>query len=607
MADNTPDFSRMTDEELDNYEHQVKQDLEKRKEVSVLAPALAAAKERGSPEPEASPYGMSGPELFFAGMGQRAMQIPRGLKELGVGAFGSPEEISAYNREKAHNKQIDAPLLNTWQGKAGGMGTDVLTAAGLLPSRLGAQMLGAAAGSMVSPIEGDIKGTEFPTRLLSGATAGVATGATGYPLQLLGKGVGAATRRYTPEGQEALRLNDAANRLGVKRNVGSLDQSSSTNAFETNLPGYSRTVEDQVKSFTQAAREVKDIPSKTGKSFESRTLEGEKLRQAIEEGGKNLEGVGSSLWKDLDSYIVQNNIAPVAATNGQVRVSSIIQNYTPIGKKGMQLDKNPAIQRISDYDPEAAQLMIQMLSNPKSAPLMPFSDLHKLSSAVGKAMGRAEKDASAPGASVIDRQMRRELKDLYGSLMSDVDSWGTKNPKAKELFDEAKTFWRDAVVPGAMTNKVYNKSSRGVYGMNPRGYSEPSQLYGDVVNNPRAMQDLYPYMPQMGRDLTDTLRTMPDVSRSLISNTPHPPAPGMGTLTTMAGMAVGSPLQLVKGALSHAPGVQRMASSDAAKRLYFSRDVLNNTPSGRLAYGAVQYPEENLEGGLNRLWNSNKR
>jgi hypothetical protein len=267
----------------------------------------------------------------------------------------------------------------------------------------------------------------------------------------------------------------------------------------------------------------------------------------------------------------------------------------------MQIDKNPAVQRISEYDPDAAQLMLQMMSNPKAVPQMPFADLHKLSSAVGKALGRAEKDAAAPGASIEDRQIKRELKDLYGSLMSDVDSWGTKNPQAKNMFDEAKNFWRDAVVPGVMTNKVYNKSAKGVYGMNPRGYSEPSQLYSDVVGNPRAMQDLYPYMPQSGRDLADTLRTMPDLARSLITNTPHPPAPGMGTLTTMAGMAVGSPLQLVKGAISHAPGFQKAASSDAAKRLYFARDVLNNTPSGRLAYGAVQYPEEKLEGGLDRF------
>lgn len=603
------DISQMSPEQLNEYLGGLSD-----QELSQIAMggAIEAFKSRSAaPPPKPAEFDptqdMSGPELFFAGMGQRAMQIPRGLRELGVGAFGSPSEIEAYNREKAEQQKVDSPLLNTWQGKAGGMGTDMLIAAGLLPARAGAQVLGAATGAAVSPTSGPIHGMELPTRALQAATSGATTAATTLPLQMMGKLGGAMTRRYTPEGQEALRLNDAANRLGVRRNVGSLDQSSSLNALETNLPGYARTVEDQVKSFAGAARDVKDIPSKTGKSFESRTLDGEKLRQAIEEGGKNLEGVGGSLWKDLDSYIVQNNIAPVAAKNAQVRAGEIIQKYTPINRKGMQLDKNPVIQRIAEYDPDSAQLFTQFLSNPKAAPLVPFSDLHKLSSAVGKAMGRAEKDAAAPGASLVDRQVKKELKDLYGSLMTDVDQWGSKNPTAQKMFDEARTFWRDAVVPGALTNKVYSKSSKGVYGMNPRGYSEPSQLYSDVVKNPRAMQDLYPYMPQLGRDLTDTLQTMPDVARSLITNTPHPPAPGMGTLTTLAGMAIGSPLQLVKGALSHAPGLQRVASSDPAKRLYFARDVLNDTPSGRIAYGASQYPQENLEGGLNRFLGIDRR
>lgn len=596
------DISQMSPSELDEYLSGLS---DKELNDITLGSAMQASQPRQSQPPTVTPpqnptSGMSGPELFMAGMGQRAMQIPRGLKELGIGAFGSDAEMAEYSREKAATRELDKPLLNTWQGKAGGLGTDVATSM-MIPARMAAQVGGAGLGAMVRPTEGDIHGLEIPTRMLNGAAAAGTTAAVAAPLQAIGRSIGAATKRYTPEGQEALRLNDAANRLGVTRNTGGLDPSSSLNAFETNLPGYARTVEDQVKAFSKSADVVKDIPSKSGRSYESRQLGGENLRAAIQEAGQNLEGVGGSLWKDLDSFIVQNNIAPVGAKNTAIRVNELIQKYTPIGRKGMQLDKNPALQRISEYDPDSAQLMTQLLANPGKVPQVPFSDLHKLSSAVGKAMGRAEKDAAAPGASLLDRQMKRELKDLYGSLMSDVDSWGTKSPQAKQMFDEARSFWRDAVVPGALTNKVYSKASKGVYGMNPRGYSEPSQLYSDVVKNPRAIQDLYPYMPQKGRDLSDTLQSMPDVSRALTTNTPHPPAPGMGTLTTMAGMAVGSPLQLMKGAISHAPGFQKLANSDAAKRLYFARDTLHGTPAGRVAFGASQYPQEKLEGGLKRF------
>lgn len=583
------DFSRMTDQELTDY---------------INGPVIEATTERArqpsNPSPVDTTQGMNALELGLAGAGREALRIPRGMKELAIGAFGTPEEISQYNQEKSERNRIDAQLMSNWPAKAGSMATNMLTA-GVLPAKLAPQILAAGVGAAVSPTQGDIKGMELPTRALQGAEAAGATAAIGVPLRLMGRAAGAAGQRYTPEGQEALRLNEAAKRLGIRRNVGGLDPSSSANAFETNLPGYARTVEDQTKAFSDAARVVKDIPSKSGRSFESRTLEGEKVRQAIQDAGENLKGVGDSLWGDLDNYITQNNIPGVVAATSQSKVGDIIQKYTPITRRGMQIDKNPVLQRISEYDPEASQLLTQFVANPKSAPVMPFSDLHKIQAAVGRALGRAEKDAGAPGASMSDRQVRTELKKLYGSLMSDVDSWGTKNPQAQDMFNEARTFWRDVVVPGTMTNKVFNKASKGVYGMNPRGYLEPKQLYSDVVGNPRAMQDLYPYMGQEGRDFIDTLSTMPDVARALSTNTPHPPAPGMGTLTTAAGMLVGSPLQLAKGALSHAPGFERLASSDAAKRFYFARDVLENTPAGHVAWGLSQYPQERLQGGLRSL------
>lgn len=587
--------SEMTDAELD-----AELAMEMPRGDPMVASATTAARQRPSAPAVDNTQGMGGWELAAAGLGQRAMRIPRGLEEIAIGAYGTPEELVAFNKEKAEQQKIDQQLMSNWQAKVGGLMGDVGIAA-LGPAKMGPQVSMAMAGAALSPTSGDIRGMEIPSRLMQSGEAGLSTAAIGVPLNMLGKSLGAATKRYTPEGQEALRLDEAAKRLGVKRNVGSLDQSSGLNAFESNLPGYAKTVEGQVKAFTDAGKVVKDIPSKSGKSFESRSLEGENVRSAIQEAGENLKGVGTSLWNDLDSYIVQNNLPAVSAKLSQSKVNDIIQKYTPIGRKGLQLDKNPILQRIEEYDPDAAHLLTQFMANPKTAPQIPFSDLHKVQSAVGRAMGRAEKDASAPGASIQDRKTRTELKNLYGSLMSDVDSWGTKNPKAQEMFDEARTFWRDVVVPGTMTNKVYNKASRGIYGMNPRGYMEPKQLYSEVVGNPRAMQDLYPYMPQQGRDLVDTLSTMPDVARSLISGNPHPAAPGMGTMTTMAGMLIGSPLQLAKGAISHLPGAQRIAQSGAAKRAYFAKNVLERTPAGQVAWGAAQYPQEQTQGVLRGL------
>lgn len=584
------DFSQMSDDELRDF---------------ISRPAIKAGQERQqtqlAPTPVDVTQGMSGPELFLAGMGKRAMQIPRGVKELTIGAFGSPETIAQYNKEKAEQQKIDKMLMQNWEAQAGAPVLDI-AAAGLLPAKLVPQVIAAAGGAAVSPTAGAIKGMELPTRAVQAGTAAAPTYAVGKGIGLLGKLGGAATERYTPEGIKALQQNEAAKRLGVNRSLASLDPSSAMAGFETSLPSYARTVEKQVSDFTKAAQETKQIPSSTGKSSVERTLPGEKLRVSIEEAGKNLQGQGQALWNDLDSYILQNNIAPVTAKNTHMRGAEVLVKYSPIKKGQMVVEKNPIYQRIDEADPEAAQMLVQFMADPKKHPEVAFSDLHKVQAAVGKALARAEKDASVPGASTIDRQAKRELKNLYGSMMSDVDAWGTKVPEAKQLYDDARTFWRDAVVPGAIANKVYNKAARGSYGMNPRGYSEPAQLYSDVVKNQQAMSELFPYMSQQGQDLTQTLQTMPDMSKALISGTPHPAPPGMGTVTTAAGMLVGSPLQLMKAGISQAPLLRDLAGSEAAKKLYFSRDVLEGTPAGQVLYGVGQVPEEKTESALEKLW-----
>ena len=547
--------------------------------------------------------GMSGGDLFLAGAG-KAFSDPliTGPDELARTAFGNKADLEKLNAEKKERQSLDSKLMNNWQAKAGNtVGKGVMSLA--FPARAGAQMLFSALDSALSPTEGPVKG--LPSNLVNRAVQGVegaaSTAIPAVALGATGKVAGAVGQRFTPEGQEAIRLNDAANRIGVKRNVGSLDQSSPLNAFETTLPGYARTVEGQTKAFTEAAKDIIDVPSATGKSVTPRVLDGEKLRRAVVEAGDNLTNQGRSLWNDLDSYVVQNNLAPVSPQLSSVRITDIATKYTPQSRKGPQLDKNPIFQRVAEYDTEAAEMLKWMSQNPANSYGIPFTHLHQIQSAVGKALGRAERDASAPGASMMDRHHKTELKNLYGSLMTDVDNWGTKNPTAKAMYDDAKAFWREKVVPGTMNNKVYSKSSKGAYGMNPRGYSEPSQLYSDVVHNPRAMGELTPHMSPQGRDLTDTLMTMPDVSKALISNNQHPVPSGMGALTQMAGMMVGSPLQFGKAAISHLPGFQSVMQSDPAKKLYFSRNVLRDTPAGRVAWAASQYPQEEIEGGLNRL------
>lgn len=590
-------FGEMSDEELRQF---------------ILSPSLEAAQRREAKPPEKpSPLieGKGTGELFQLGL-KKSLADPfvHGPHELVKSIWSGPQsEMDQLNQEKAARQALEQEVMKTTPGKLGFFAGKAGISA-IAPARLGAQVGTAALGGFMSPTEGPVRGPggQIASRGMQALEAGGTTAAVGIPLSALGRSLGAATGRYSPEGARAIELSEAGKRLGVDRGISDLDPASSISGFERSLPSHPRSLEKQIGQFTRAAQEEVKIPSKSGKSTETRTLEGEKLRKSIEEAGKNLQGVGNSLWNELDSYVVQNNLPGVKAKLAQTRLMDIDRAYTPKIKGQVRIDRNPILQRVEEYDPESAIALAQMLTDPKKVPQLPFSDLHKIQSAVGKAMARAERDASAPGASLMDRKSRIELRNLYGSLMTDVDSWGVKNPTAQEMFNEARGFWRDVVVPGVITSKPYGKASKGVYGMNPRGYSEPSQLYSDVVKNPRAMQDLYPYMDQTGRDLVDTLSSHPELAKSLIANTKSPAASGMGTQTVAAGAIIGSPLQMSKAMVSQAPGIHWFMNSPVGKQLYFSRNVFNDTPLGRASWGMLQEPQQQAEDYLNEMRMGNR-
>ena len=595
------DPNQMSDEEFLEYIRNPDLSESELKRM-ILSPAVRAAQqveaERRAQEPSPLTEGMGGWELYRRGLEQSLLDpLVRGPEDLARAVWsGPPEQMQEYNRQKAERQAMERAVGETTAGKLGYF-TGKAGMSMALPARLGAQILGAGVGGFLSPTQKPVggAGSELMTRAVQAGEAAGTTAAVGLPMSAIGRALGASTGRFTPEGAKAMELDEAAKRIGVTRDIASLDPSGPLAGFERSLPGYPRTVERQIREFTEAAKKDVAIPSRSGRSTETRTLEGEKIREAIEEAGKNLQQVGSSMWNDLDAYIVQNNLPGVKTGLATARVSDIASKYTPKVRGQSSLDKNPIFQRVEEFDPDAATLLKQFFLDPKKPPVIPFSDLHKVQTAVGKAMSRAERDAGAPGASMTDRQARTELKNLYGSLMNDVDAWGTKNPQAQEMFDQARGFWREVVVPGVITNKPYGKASKGPYGRNPRGYSEPSQLYRDVLSNPRAIQDLYPYMGQTGKDLVDTLGSMDDVGRALMGRVEHPQASGMGAQTVAAGSVIGSPLQLSKALISHFPGIHQTLNSPIGKRTYFARNVLRDTPLGRVSWGMLQEPQERAE------------
>jgi hypothetical protein len=232
--------------------------------------------------------------------------------------------------------------------------------------------------------------------------------------------------------------------------------------------------------------------------------------------------------------------------------------------------------------------------------------LHKLQSAVGQAVGRAKKDASVPGSSLDTRRELTELKALYANLLGDVDRWGgsIKNKEAKALFDDARTFWREKVVPGTLNNKVYQKASKGEFGTDPRGFQESHDFYRNLVNNQESIDRLSPYMSQQTGDLVSTLNTLPDMAKSLSNPLGLPPTERLSPLTQAAGVLAGSPFQIARASLSHVPGIGALMRSQLPKKAYFGEDLLSRSglnPAGRASWGALQGPQEKMEETAQRL------
>lgn len=608
---NEDDFSNLSDDEL--------KALIEGKDVTAAPPgkgAQVAAERRAGYEelmrrttPDYS-QGMGGGELVLAGMGMIPARLGRGVAELAQMATLSDDpktraqQLQQYATAREEANRIDEELLKNPSAMAGRLVGEGIVAAGA-PARLAAQVGTQGAMGFLEPPARGTKGfgSELTNRGVTGAERGIVTGAIGYPMQFLGKSIGAARGQYSPEGQRAMGLNAAAQRIGVNPTLRDLNPSSEMAGFEGQLFGRAKEVEKQLEGFNRAAREVKAIPSASGASTTDRVLEGEKLRGAVVDATQNLRTTGQKMWADLDDYIAQNKIQPVIPQQSFQKAEDILTTYTPKHpKKGYQFDANPIFSRVAYYDEEAAKNLIAMARAPKQAVQFgaPFQDLHKLQSAVGKAYARAQRDAGVPGSGEEAKQALKELKALYASMSQDVDSWmstvatKTGNDELTKLATSARDFWRDAVIPGT-SGRLPSKASKGTWRQNIRGYAEPRDFYSDLAKAQTQLDELLPYMSQEQQDLIRTFSGMPDLQKVLVSGQAHPPATGGAMLTNVGGMMLGSPLQLMKGALGHTPVVRDLAGSNVGKRMYFAENALQNSPLGHAANALAQKPRWDLQ------------
>lgn len=581
------DLSQLTDEELE---------AELNKPFTPVKQAIQAANERKqAPLPPDTSYGMNGFQLGAAGLGQRLMRPVEGVNDLLTSSFGTKDDIAKRNEEKRAKKDVDAQLLNNWEARAGGVAGDIGLAAAF-PARAGVQTAAAAVEGALAPMEGDINdspSSQFPTRVFNGALSGGPTALTNKMVQLGGKGAGALRRSYTDP--DAIRQADAARRLGITPTIGDLNPSSVIHSIESSSSNHPSAIQRQIDAYLGHANVQRVVPDGAG-GTSRQTLQGERLRREIEAAGNEASKRGSQLWNNLDQHVAQNNLPRVDVSETRNGINQIVNRN--MGTPGNL--ESPALTYLRTANPRdtnnTVNNWVAQLTNTNNNQVS-FSQVHDFQSMVGRALARARKEAenTANPNSGLASTAAHDLERLYANVSQDVARWSSQDATANKMHNEARQFWRDVVIPGTSSNSVYKKASRGPVGQNPRGYQESHNLYGDVLRRPDEVERLRPFMSSKGRDLTDTLGATPEAAAILSSPTGNPVARGHGPINAAAALAAGNNTGTWRGALAHIPGFNRMSSSPTAQRVYFGKNLAENTVGGRAAYGAAQVPEQYIE------------
>lgn len=558
---------------------------------------------------------MSPTERALAGVGAELSSILSGAADKARLAFlpkgkAGEDRLKAINARRAEEALGREVLYEHPEAIAGRFGAQMLPAL-FAPARLGAQAALSGGteflrgpGGPLSGLGSALAGSALDAGLSAGTTA-----VFGVPMFMAGKTAGAATGQRTAAGAKAMDLNRKAKDIGIDLRIADLDPTSAFGMMEARLPGAGRAVQKQAAQLAAATSASRNIPSKTGRSFETRTVGGDKLRSAVVDAADDLMKAGSARWTALDDYVVANKLRPVVPDQTFRKLEQVAQDLTPRTAKGVwQPNKNPVFQRIADENAEAAQWVKQIAGSSYQdvAKGVPFSSLNDIRVAIGKAYGKAQRDYARSSDKPVDlRAVRDELAELYGKLNDDVASWGTINAKhaeGKALFDDAVGFWRDRIVPDVINNPLVGKSKKGFAGRDPRGFQTPEEIYRTFGNNQALIERLRDGMTPENAAMLDVFAAAEDARRALATGAL--PQSGWSSVAGLLPVATGHPLAALGTMATHLPGSADLASRPMVKSLHFARDLTRGAPPSalpsldlvpRAAWGAAQYPTTQAE------------
>lgn len=559
-----------------------------------------------APEPVDTTYGMSGPELFGAGLGGEMNEIVEGLKEKGQllvapeGAAGDAlrSKISA---DRASRKGTMEQLYQNPSAVAGQLTGKILPAVAA-PARLGAQMALGMGTEFAKPGNTTVKG--LPSELLGSAAHAGVEGATlygfGKALELGGKALNAARGRYTPMGEEAMKTNSAVERLtGKSPTIGMLDRQSPIGKIEEALPGHAERIQELADALGKATG--KDLVLPEGVVTQKGGAYADELLASV----KNRLDLGGKKYAAVDDYITANRLDPILPKYSA-------NTITATNNKGY----STAVDILGRYGFDAASVAGMSAKQLGSLPLA-MSHMHEMRVAANRALNflnRAKEAPSGVGNAEI-AAAHKFVKNFKTAIDSDIEQWAKRNAgnaEAMKLYKEATDYWRDVVGTTVSNNPLAKRLLSKT-----RGFASPQDAAIAATSNRNISEVdlLRPTMSPRGEDMTLALRNLPEVRATMLDQTlPTNQQSAMLQLLRVGGM---HPLSLAEASM---PG---MARSGALKRLHFAPSAaVGASPavgasSGamqrgglealremhlpaqgvgrRAAWGALQYPQEETE------------
>lgn len=526
--------------------------------------------------PKARPPGPTGEEIepssikrgAKAGFNALIEPVIRGKEKFEIAFPGRGEQAEQETMErigKARQERSDLRdrLESTTAGHVGGFIGRSAPYALAGPTPMGqaamAGMLGFLGGGSDQPTG---IGQELMSSGLQGVTDAAFGGATTKGMQAVAQGVRGNMGQLTPQGQQAMGLNAATQRLGLPSpTIGQLDQTA-----PQALRAPASLVQQQAQALEQRMAQQRQAPTPGG-GTETQTLQGGRLLEGMKEAVNVRKQQARSMYEAVDDYVTKHELGNVPSNYTVNTLSSINKKLTEHGKD--PTGNNLVFNLLDNYDPDAFR-WLKDAGSPKAAREagMSMTQYHDARVAVGRSLGSLERIPPA-NRTADQNEAFKSLTELKSALDNDVERWAKQNAgneEAMKLYNTAKEFYHKTAGPA-----INNPFTRKVVSQT-RGFQSPEAMMQATMHplNRSLVGRLSDTASPETRDLLNVLQNLPNVGRTVVSGSvPEAVAPstGLGALVTSAGGHPGL------AAMRTMPGLQALSRTRLAKNAYFGKGL----------------------------------